>query len=47
MVEVSRQTGQGSVWVGMAAVVCKLRCCHKIESEHTFLMAVTGEGQCR
>ena len=24
-----------------------LRCCHKIEGEWTFLMAVTGEGRCR
>ena len=24
-----------------------LRCCHKKEGEGIFLMAVTGEGQCR
>ena len=55
VVEVSRRVSlffgrQGSVGVGMSAVVCNqsniLICCHKLESEQTFLMAVGGEGKC-
>ena len=46
MVEVARQTGQGREGVGFVTNQI-FRCCIKIEGEHTFLMAATGEGQYR